>query len=49
LQHDRSHRLAHPTAAELGWRDPRRLFYVVGGLIVALGSLVLGVLPGPVR
>ncbi len=33
--------------SEHGWRDPRRLFYVVGGLIVAVGSLVLGVLPGP--
>ncbi len=32
---------------EGGWRDPRRLFFVVGGLIVAIGSLVLGVLPGP--
>ncbi len=33
--------------SERGWRDPRRLFYVVGGVIVAVGSLVLGVLPGP--
>ncbi len=32
---------------EHGWRDPRRLFYLVGGLIVAVGSLLLGVLPGP--
>ena len=32
---------------EHGWKDPRRLFYVVGGLIVALGSLAFGVLPGP--
>ena len=34
-------------ASEGGWRDPKRLFFVVGGLVVALGSLVLGVLPGP--
>jgi hypothetical protein len=33
--------------SERGWRDPRRIFYVVGGVIVAVGSLVLGVLPGP--
>ena len=33
--------------SEHGWRDPRRLFYVVGGFIVAVGSLALGVLPGP--
>ena len=33
--------------SEHGWKDPRRLFYVVGGLVVAVGSLVLGVLPGP--
>jgi hypothetical protein len=32
---------------ERGWRDPRRLFFVVGGLAIALASLVLGVLPGP--
>jgi hypothetical protein len=32
---------------EHGWRDPRRLFYVVGGLALALGSLLFGVLPGP--
>jgi hypothetical protein len=32
---------------EHGWRDPRRLFYVLGGLIVAVGSLLLGALPGP--
>src|SRR5215204_6550244 len=32
---------------ERGWKDPWRLFYVVGGLIVALGSLAFGVLPGP--
>ena len=29
------------------WQDPRKLFYVVGGLTIALGSLLLGVLPGP--
>jgi hypothetical protein len=33
--------------SEHGWMDPRRLFYVVGGLILALGSLAFGVLPGP--
>src|SRR5918994_7555806 len=33
--------------SEHGWRDPRKLFYVVGGLVLAVGSLVLGVLPGP--
>jgi uncharacterized protein (TIGR02611 family) len=33
--------------SEHGWRDPRRLLYVVGGLILALGSLAFGVLPGP--
>ena len=32
---------------ERGWRDPRRLFFVVGGLAIASASLVLGVLPGP--
>ncbi len=32
--------------SEHGWRDPRKLFYLVGGLIIAVGSLVLGVLPG---
>jgi hypothetical protein len=33
--------------SEHGWKDPRRLFYVVGGLILAVGSLAFGVLPGP--
>jgi hypothetical protein len=33
--------------SEHGWTDPWRLFYVVGGLILALGSLAFGVLPGP--
>ncbi len=33
--------------SEHGWLDPRRLFYVVGGLIIAVGSLLFGVLPGP--
>jgi uncharacterized protein (TIGR02611 family) len=33
--------------SEHGWRDPRKLFYVIGGLIIALGSVVFGVLPGP--
>ena len=33
--------------SEHGWRDPRRLFFVVGGLAIAIASLVLGVLPGP--
>ncbi len=32
---------------EHGWRDPSKLFYLVGGLIIAVGSLLLGVLPGP--
>jgi hypothetical protein len=32
---------------EHGWADPQRLFYVLGGLILALGSLAFGVLPGP--
>lgn len=34
-------------AREQGWQDPRRLFFVVGGLIIAIVSLVAGVLPGP--
>jgi hypothetical protein len=34
-------------ASEQGWRDPRKLFYVLGGLIIALSSLAFGVLPGP--
>ncbi len=34
-------------AREQGWRDPRRLFFVVGGLVIAIVSLVLGMLPGP--
>ena len=33
--------------SEHGWKDLRRLLYVVGGLILALGSLAFGVLPGP--
>ena len=33
--------------SEHGWRDPRRLFFVVGGLAIALASLAFGVLPGP--
>jgi uncharacterized protein (TIGR02611 family) len=33
--------------SEHGWRDPRKLFYVVGGLVLAVGSLLLGALPGP--
>ena len=33
--------------SEHGWRDPRRLFFVVGGLAIAIASLVLGMLPGP--
>ena len=33
--------------SEQGWLDPGRLFYVLGGLIIAVGSLVFGVLPGP--
>ena len=34
-------------AREQGWRDPRRLFFVVGGLVIAIGSLLFGILPGP--
>ena len=41
---DRYHRRQE---SEHGWRDPRKLFYLVGGLVIAVGSLVLGVLPGP--
>ncbi len=33
--------------SEHGWLDPRRLFYVIGGLVIAVGSLLFGVLPGP--
>ncbi len=33
--------------SEHGWRDPGRLLYLVGGLIIAVGSLSLGMLPGP--
>ncbi len=33
--------------SEGGWRDPKRLFFVVGGLAIAVASLVFGVLPGP--
>jgi hypothetical protein len=40
-------RYRHRQESEHGWRDPRKLFYVVGGLILALGSLLFGVLPGP--
>ncbi len=32
---------------ERGWRDPRRLFFVVDGLAIAVASLAFGVLPGP--
>jgi Putative transmembrane protein (PGPGW) len=32
---------------EQGWLAPSRLLYVVGGLVIAVGSLVFGVLPGP--
>ena len=34
---------------ERGRRDPRRLFFVVGGLAIAAASLAFGVLPGPAR
>jgi uncharacterized protein (TIGR02611 family) len=34
-------------AREQGWRDPRRLLFVVGGLVITIGSLLLGALPGP--
>ena len=40
-------RYRYQQARERGWRDPRRLFFVVGGLAVAAGSLAFGVLPGP--
>jgi uncharacterized protein (TIGR02611 family) len=30
-----------------GWLAPSTLLYVVGGLIIAVGSVVFGVLPGP--
>jgi hypothetical protein len=40
-------RYRHRQQSEQGWKDPWRLFYVLGGLIVALGSLAFGVLPGP--
>ena len=40
-------RYRYQQGRERGWRDPRRLFFVVGGLVVALGSLAFGVLPGP--
>src|SRR5215210_1063361 len=30
-----------------GWRDPRRLLYVAGGLVLVVGSLFMGVLPTP--
>ncbi len=33
--------------SEHGWLDPRKFLYVVGGLVIALGSLLLGALPGP--
>jgi putative transmembrane protein PGPGW len=33
--------------SEHGWTDPSRLFYVLGGLILTVGSLAFGVLPGP--
>src|SRR5215210_6391828 len=32
---------------EGGWRDLSKLFFLVGGLVIAVGSLLLGVLPGP--
>ena len=30
-----------------GWRDPRRILYVVGGLLLVAGSLFMGVMPTP--
>ncbi len=41
---DRYHRRQE---SEHGWRDPGKLIYLVGGFIIAVGSLLLGVLPGP--
>ena len=32
---------------EGSWRDFSKLFFLVGGLVIAVGSLLLGVLPGP--
>jgi hypothetical protein len=32
---------------EGGWRDFSKLFFLVGGLVIAVSSLLLGVLPGP--
>ncbi len=40
-------RYRHRQKSEQGWLDPGKLFYVVGGLIIAVGSALLGVLPGP--
>jgi len=40
-------RYRHRQESAHGWTDPWRLFYVLGGLILALGSLAFGVLPGP--
>ena len=40
-------RYRHRQKSEQGWLDPGRLFYVVGGLIIAVGSALLGVLPDP--
>ena len=40
-------RYRYQQESEHGWRDPRRLFFVVGGLAIAAASLVFGVLPGP--
>ncbi len=40
-------RYRYQQESERGWRDPRRLFFVVGGLAIAVASLAFGVLPGP--
>ena len=40
-------RYRHRQEREHGWTDPSRLFYVVGGFIIAGASLLLGTLPGP--
>ncbi len=41
---DRYHRRQQ---REQGWLDPGRLFNIVGGLAIAVGSIVLWVVPGP--
>ena len=40
---DRYHRRQE---SEQGWLHPSRLFYIGGGLIIVVGSILFGVLPG---